>query len=64
MWLQEEYKNYIQTFGEEISRETPVRMTEEVTDVLHYHKDSFFSMWGEKNENDELKVVWMCKVCF
>jgi hypothetical protein len=42
MWLEEEYKNYIQNPGEEISRETPVWMTEEVTDVLRYRKDSFF----------------------
>jgi len=42
MCLEEEYKNYVQKPGEEISRETPVWMTEKVTDVLHYRKDSFF----------------------
>lgn len=34
--------NHMQIPGEEISRETPVWMTEEVTDVLHYRKGSFF----------------------
>jgi hypothetical protein len=64
MWLEEEYKNYVQNPGEEVSRETPVCKTEEVTDVLHYRKDSFFQTWGEGKEKNELKVVWMCEVSF